>query len=272
MYKRSNDRGCLFWLVLAVGLGFGLLICLVTIVAAGALAYGTTVETNTAVYSEPLDDVESAEIELGIGVGELIVRAGTNADDLFDADVTYAGEIVYDVSAGDTHKAIRLTQRGSVSSPGSWGVFGINLDFLNRSSPQLVWRIDLNRDIPLRLDISGGVGGVELDLTDLQLEDLHVEVGVGGGHIRLPEAQTSYDVRLSGGVGSTEITLPRDAAVRIEASVGVGGITMPDHLNRVSGNGEFVGSSGVWESANFADAETRITITFEGGVGGLTVR
>jgi hypothetical protein len=270
VYKRSGGRGCLFWLLVPAALAFGALICLLSVVTAGlAIGVFPAQEVKAAAYNEPLDGTESAEIQLEIAVGQIIVGAASDSNDLFDADLTYIGEIEYNVS-GSRDKVISLTQRGDVSSP-QWVVFGVNLDFFNRSG-DVTWRIGLSREVPLRLDISGGVGSLDLDLTALQIDELDMAVGVGGSHIRLPEPAENYQVTISGGVGSTEITLPRDVAVRIEASVGVGEVNMPDYLNRVSGERDFVGSDGVWETDGFDQADARIVIRYEGGVGRFTVR
>jgi hypothetical protein len=277
VYKRSGSRGCFFWALLLVALPLSAIICLAT-AASGGLALGlfsSSQEVKTATYNEPLGNTDSAEIELGIGVAKLIIGAAGNSGELFTADVSYVGEINYDVT-GSQQKSVSLRQHGDTSTPGSWRVFGINLDFdffnIFDRSDDLTWRIGLAPDIPLELDVSGGVGEMDLDLTDLQLDDLMVAVGVGGVNLRLPEPQESYRVVINGGVGSTEITLPRNVAVRVETTVGVGGINTPGFLNRVSGEQEFVGAGGVWETEGFDQADTSIVITFDGGVGSLTIR
>ncbi len=59
----------------------------------------------------------------------------------------------------------------------------------------------------------------------------------------------------------------------MDGSTGVGEINLPESYARVSGDSEkFVGESGVWETNNFNNADQKITIEFEGGVGGLTIR
>jgi hypothetical protein len=275
VYKRSGSRGCFFWVLLLVALPLSAIICLAT-AASGGLALGlfsSSQEVKTATYNEPLGNTDAAEIELEIGVAKLIIGAASRSDDLFTADVSYVGEINYNVT-GSQQKSITLRQHGDTSTPGSWRVFGINLDFFNvfDRSDDLTWRIGLAPDLPLELDVSGGVGEMDLDLAGLYLEDLALRVGVGGVNLRLPEPQESYRVVINGGVGSTEISLPRNAAVRVEATVGVGGINTPGFLNRVSGEQEFVGAGGVWETEGFDQADTSIVIIFDGGVGSLTIR
>jgi hypothetical protein len=274
VYKRSGSRGCFFWVLLLVALPLSALFCLVT-AASGGLALGlfSSQEVKTATYNEPLGNTSSAEVELGVGVGRLIVGSSGTSGDLFAADVSYVGEINYNVT-GSQQKSISLQQRGDPGSPGSWRIFGVDLDFFNVFNPSddLTWKIDLTSEIPLTLDISGGVGAGDLDFTALQLDDLKIDVGVGSLDLKLPEPRESYGVVISGGVGSTEITLPRNAAVRVEATVGVGGIDTPGFLNRVSGDQDFVGAGGIWETEGFDQADTRIVITFDGGVGGLTIR
>jgi hypothetical protein len=68
------------------------------------------------------------------------------------------------------------------------------------------------------------------------------------------------------------LDIPRNAAVRLDAETGVGSINVPSHFNQISGSRETVGESGIWETTNFDNAEYRITIEFNGGVGEFTIR
>jgi hypothetical protein len=149
-------------------------------------------------------------------------------------------------------------------------------------------------EIPLTLNIDGSVGQSIIDLSDLQIEGLEVDGDVGDFRITLPATGKTYDVYINGGVGAFEfileqgaavnltidgdvgefvIDVPADAAVRVDADVDVGNINIPSNLIRLSsGDDDLVGESGIWETPGFDEADAKIVIVFNGGVGGLNVR
>ncbi len=231
-------------------------------------------------YSEPLGDASSARIELGIGVGEVNIRAGDTAF-LFDADVRHVGEISYLTSEAEGVKTIRLRQEGSVTTTNLGLTFG--------SERELFWNVGLSARVPLDLMISGGVGENTIDLSGLQISNFNYNAGVGRNHITLPEGSYNSiissgvgevnitlnglvvgELTIEGGVGGTMLDLPNDAPIRVQASTGLGGVNMPSFLRRVSGEND----NGVWESESYASASPteRLSIRYSGGVGGLTVR
>ncbi|MGD8864542.1 MAG: LiaF-related protein [Anaerolineales bacterium] len=257
----------------------------VVILAGGLLGYSrSSVEVVTEQFSETIGVAESAEIELDLSVGPTTVYALTDKDTLFDAEVTHIGEMDFSVS-GTQQKTIRLDEK-QVNVEFNW------LDLVDRDD--LEWDIGVTSLIPVSLQIDGGVGGAELDLTDLILESLTVNVGVGDLTLSLPQSEDTYEVRIDGGVGETEVKIargadvtltingsvgdvrvevPSNAEVRVDASVGVGNIRLPSNYDRVSGSdGNIVGESGIWETSGYQDADQQIVINFDGGVGDFIVR
>jgi hypothetical protein len=227
---------------------------------------------------------EDSEIELDFSVGPATVYPLNDENLLFDAAVTHIGEMDFAVS-GTASKVIRLDERQENVDLG-W------FDLVNKD--ELKWDVGITKLIPVTLDIKGGVGESELDLGELLLADLTVDVGVGDLNLSLPASEAGYEVYLDGGVGATDIDiarganvtitidgsvgdvridLPSNAEVRVDASVGVGNIRLPSNFERVSGSdGNIVGDSGVWETSGYADADIRITIKYDGGVGDLIIR
>ena len=62
----------------------------------------------------------------------------------------------------------------------------------------------------MELDIPGGVGEAELDLSELDLTDLELDIGVGEFRIYLPSTSESYDAKITGNVGETFFELQAD--------------------------------------------------------------
>ncbi len=270
----------------AIGLGAVVFVVLLMLVGPG-LGWSAGVEVKTANYAEPLGDAQSARVVLRAGVSEVTLRPLTDSSNLFEADLTYIGDLTYDV-AGGAQRMITLAQRGAVQTSfnNAFGLFN--------PSAQLKWDVRLNPAVPLALEVSGGVGDTRLELMDFDLTVLNVSGGVGSLQLALPGSPARYSAQISGstgdcdvrieegadlsltingGVGDVTITLPAGAAARVNARTGVGSLNIGGGLNRVSGSDDRgVGGSGVWETPGYAAADRRIDIEFNGGVGDLTVR
>ncbi len=267
-----------------IGLGtLGLAIVLMLI--GPGLGLAGNYEVETAAFSEPVGDARSAEVTLNLSVGRATVTALNDSTALIDADLTYVGEVEFQAE-GETDKTIRLGLREGFNGFNFTGPF----DFFGwlGSEDELHWDIGLSPDVDLRLAINGGVGEANLDLSGLQLTALDANIGVGKINLILPAA-SGYTAQVDGGVGEVDITIeegasltldinsgvggvsidvPDGAAVRLEADPGLGGVETPGWLALVSGDDD----DGVWETEGFSRADSRITITFDGGIGGLTIR
>ncbi len=250
-----------------------------------ALGWAGQAEVKAGEYAEPMDDTRMASVDLSLAVADTTITALTDSPSLFTADVRYLGEIEYqaDTTNGKTH--IRMENRGDQSTFWNFGWF--------EPQPALRWDIGLNPDIPLDLTINSGVGQSTLNLQDLNLTHLRLNGGVGDLRLNLPATETSYGVNLNSGAGSASITLeegaavtldinggvgnvtidvPDQAAVRVDAETGVGNVTLPSWLEVVSRDDRTVGEDGVWQSQAFSASTRPIIITYDGGVGSLTIK
>ena len=289
------------------------LVCPLALIGAGLfLLLGRNVaafsasEVKTDRFTALLAGTTSAQVELGLSVGESHIHALSDAGNLIDANLTYIGAIDFTVT-GEAEKSVCLRQK--------WDDF---LRWLNpanwfRSPVRLRWDIGLSPHVPMTLAVSGGTGNVQLDLRELNLSDFHLSGGTGRVYAALPGSSAGYTAQIAGGTGNlnveipdgasvglslsggtgavrlnigadaavnahltggtglTTLDLPRDAAVHLSARTGVGSITVPPHFVRLTGGEHVVGQSGVWETPNFSEAARQISIEFTGGVGGLVV-
>ncbi len=301
--KRKNDHsgsgnptgayiliglGVIFLLMNVLDFSWGQLWPLILIGIGAYLLLGRNSATGakTEYFNEPLGTATSADIDLNLSVGEATVSALSDAGQLIDAEITYVGDVLFEVS-GENQKHIKLSQTGESGlqwiNPANWS-----------NKPKYAWRIGLSEQVPMNLNIQGGVGEAKIDLRRLQLTDLRLHGGLGKLDARLPEAAQGYDVDLHGGVGELKVDLPPatdlnlrvqggigeitlstpvNTAVRIEARGGISNVNVPSSLNRLERGGDFdMGNSGVWESPNFENAAHRIVIDYRGGVGELKVR
>ena len=241
-------------------------------------AMGGTAETTRASLSESRDRAASARIEIAFPVGQASIKAlEPGSPNLFEAELTYVGEIEFEVSGG-AERVISLRQKGS-----SVGDFGA----MAGKARELRWDIALARNLPMQLSIAGGVGEADIDLSGLQIDALKMETGVGKALATLPAQDGPLAAKFTGGVGITEvkvpadaygelditgglgsvnITLPPDSAARVEGKTGLGAIDLPESYLRVAGEKK-AKSRLVWQTADYADADQGTIIRYTGGVG-----
>ncbi len=244
------------------------------------------VELITERFTESIGSATSARVNLDLDIGKTTLAALTDPNTLIDAEITHFGEVNFDVR-GDKQKTISISHRASQINIGNW--------FLTTDTDRnrIWWDIRLSPEIPLTLNINGSIGETIIDLSELQIEDLEVDGDVGDFQITLPAMEKAYDVDINGGVGAFEVILergaavnmridgdvgefvidvPADAAVRIDAEIDIGNVNIPSSFVRLSGGNDVIGESGIWETPGFDEAEVKIVIVFNGGVGDLTVR
>ena len=240
-------------------------------------------------FSEPLNDAQSARVDLHLSAGSAIISPLTDSATLIDAELTYVGDVDFQVM-GDTEKRVTLKQGADAYiawlNPANW---------FNGQHGGLPWNIHLSPAVPMVLNVHGGAGEANLDLRPLQISELNYSAGVGRTDINLPaESPTQQlDARISGGVGEVRVAVPSglsarldvkggvgeitidpppNAAIRIHANSGIGDVNLPSRLVRIEGGDTSFGQSGIWESADYAQAATRIDIDYNGGIGELTLR
>lgn len=257
-------------------------------------------------FTEIVGNASAAKIRLDTPVGETTVRAALG-DALIDAEITHVGEVQFAV-VGDTEKHVTLSQqsaaadwiRGIIGWIGSQGKLRWDVAL----TPNIPLSVDIHSgvgkstydlsrlkltsleihggtgEIEVRLPqteallpavVNGGVGEVEVDVPANSNVDLELRAGTGQIELEVGE-NTALDAVIRGGVGQTDIRVAPGAAVRLEAKMGLGQIDVPSSYARVSGNNAAFGGQGVWQTANYETAARRITITFDGGVGGLKLR
>jgi hypothetical protein len=267
----------------AIGIGAVALAVVLVLTAPtiGIVPTGETLKTET--FSEPVGDATSAQLDLDLSIGKTTINALSDSTNLLDAEITYWGEIKFNVS-GEKHKTISLSQRS----------FRFDFpDFNWFDTEDLMWDIGLSPDVQLSLDIEGSVGQSILDLRGLQIEEVNVSGDVGETTLSLPAMKKTYNVNIDGGVGRFIINLeesaavnltidgdvgdfaidvPDNAAVRVDAEVDIGDLHIDSRFDKISGgDDDFISESGVWETPGFASADTKIFIVFNGGIGSLRV-
>jgi hypothetical protein len=260
-------------------------------------------EIQVASYSQPVDDAESATVNLHGALGETTVKSLVDSKNLFEADLAYLGEVEFNVT-GDTEKTVTLRQKSGMPFKG----------FFRRNLEGLHWDVRISPALPVALNVHGTVGPTQLDLSALNLKsvslhglvaksrlvlpkhtdgysahihgnvgpfkvampestaiDMHVHGNVGKTEIDIPEKAGTTTINLHGSVGKVQIAVPSEAAVQVVTNGNLGSVRTPSHLRRAKARQSIFAASGTWETDGFDDAEHPITIRMQGGVGSLSI-
>lgn len=252
-----------FWPVLLIALGVRLVLgrgllasaiiaALLVLALAGATAIalgrgpfeGRTRET----IEEPKDESDRLEAKLRVGAGSLQVSAlPAGSSDLV------VGE--FDGGARTTLRRRGGTALLEVNSGPSW----------------LPWRagvggdgtVQLNREIPIELDVDAGAADMLLDLTDLQVTLLDLDTGASKVEVRLPAQVASGQLELNAGAADITIVVPQGVAARIRVSNPLSSLEIDET--------RFPRAGKVYESPDYATAGRRFDIDIDVAAASLKV-
>lgn len=220
-----------------------------------SFAGGGVLPTNTAVtdqLSQPLGDIQSAALDLNIGIATTNVTAlAPGAADLMSGTFAHTPgtRIVKNYSVVGSAARLELREEG--------------LDFPMFDYGGSRWDIGLNPQVPIALSVNGGLGRANLDFGALKITSLSIDAGVGSITIATPKTGVA-SMRVNGGVGSATITIPDGVAANIRVNSGLGGVHMSESRFPKFGDG--------YQSADYASAANKIDIDVNGGVGSINIR
>ncbi len=226
----------------------GLLLPAMLATACNVVSVGPTETEHETVALEAID---SAEISLKMGVGDLTVSGG--GDNLLDADFTY--------NVPEWKPQITYNTRGQT------GVLSVEQPSVSSAVPddrvKNQWELRLENTVEKEVTVSLGVGKGNLSFGGLNLTNLDVSVGVGETTIDHPGAWTQHaDIKIKGGIGETTVILPPDVGVRVTTQTGIGDILAYD----LRQNGK------VYTNDAYETSDIRLTIDVTGGVGRIVLK
>ncbi|MCJ7717003.1 MAG: DUF5668 domain-containing protein [Anaerolineales bacterium] len=212
----------------------------------------------TAHVEQALEDFESASILIDWTSQPGSIQALKKSENLIEGDLTYQGELIFDVQSQNSKADIRLDTRLIEN----WGF----TPFQNNTNAE--WDISLTPEILLDLVLDTGSGSCEFDLSELTLEELYLDSGSGSISLSLPEDQ-SFSFTMDSGSGSVKIDIPTGTGIRVELDSGSGSFNPGGNFELVSGeqNGD-----GVWETKNYENSRFQIEMGIDQGSGSITFR
>jgi hypothetical protein len=271
---------------------------------------GADADLRETTFVEPLADASRATVRLDLTIGHVKIEAlPADSDKLIEAEVTSIGAVEMVTATEGDAKSVRLRQKRTTDAdlfkPVKDAVDAV------AHNPELQWTVRLSPRLPIRLIVNAGLTLDTFDLSGLNLQRLSVDSGTGTTKVTFPAGVTVAEVEggvgvlemtvpdganttlnldigagstvlhvgdanlraeIEGGVGNCEVSIPAGAALRVRGESGLGNIDVPHRAEAVQFESEFISESGTWQTADFAFAQQKIDIRYDGGVGSLIIR
>jgi len=205
--------------------------------------------------SQPLGDATQARVVIGPAVGTLRVGSLPESNDLV------AGRI-QPISGERVARDFRVEGETAIVTLQSEGTFTAFSPFAGGWGDQRGWDLGLNPDVPLKLEISLGVGESDLGLAGLQVSDLDVSSGVGHTTVILPD-EGRFRARIDGAIGQTVVLIPAGLEARVRVDTGIAGSQLPASYRR---------QDDVYTSPGYAGAEDYVDLEVSQAIGNISIR
>lgn len=198
-----------------------------------------------------LGDTSRADLELDMAMGRLHLTGGAEPGEAISGTIglSRGQRLIADgAERGETARA-------RVAAEGRWFRFGVdpaNVD---------PWHLRLTDEVPVQVRVSTGVGETRMDLSTLTLEEVRIDVGVGRTVVTLPDRGRPR-VRIDGGIGETVVRIPDAIPARIAVTTGLGAANVDE---------DFVRSGEVYTSPGWDDADERLDVVVDSGIGTVRV-
>lgn len=243
-------------LILMLAAGFMALVFFARYIPALAdLAREPALETYT--FEHPLAGLEAAKVRIDWSSRPGELRALQDSRNLIQASITTYGAPDFYVTQTNNTVQVRIGARETTP------MFGLRP---GGSAVGQDWKIQLHPDIMLDLDLDCGSGRYDFDLSGLWLSNLRLDGGSGAIQLSLP-ADSSFEGRITGGSGELVITAPKGVGLRVLLDGGSGAFTVAN-LTRIEGDED----ESVWESKDYANAETQIVLRIDQGSGAIRIQ
>ncbi len=197
------------------------------------------------IYTEEINDrVELGNLDLDIGASNFTI---SSTDD----------------------KLIRLKQDGAfkykVTSKGNVE----NVELSNKSTnlyntgPRNL-SLEINKNIPWKLDIDVGAVSGDLDLKDIIVKDIDLDMGAGNLEISLGNLSEKSYLDLDAGASKITINLPKDSGLKVDFDGALNSSNIDSLALTKLGDGNYI-------SNNYEEAKVKFEIEVDMGVGSFEI-
>lgn len=195
-------------------------------------------------YASDAVGIEEAFMNLDLSTGSVIVKS--------QPDTT----LMYSIP----EKGIDVAE---FTQTGTFGELEIKAD--NKSSLNVFqsknFEVVLPEGSDWSFEIDGGVLALEMDLTSLKTTGGNIDLGIGALELIFGDEATGY-YEIDLGVGDILITIPDKIGVKLIKDSGVASIDTPNYTK----------NDGIYYSKNYEDAENKIEINLDIGVGNFEIK
>jgi hypothetical protein len=257
-----------FWPVLIIIIGLGILlrrynvwlVSLLVLAIFGACLgiaiwqYSPSLSSGigTKSYSEPLDDIERAQIEIDFSAGNITIGSlppgSTNFVEI-DSEVRNSRETInVDFHQQDGEGKLYL----STVNQWFWG------------GDRIRWEVNFTRSIPLAISIKSAASNVELDLSELKVTELRLDVDAGNYIVTTPSRAGISDIEIEANAANIEVTIPDGVAAKIQVDTNLSVLDVDE--SRFPQQGDY------YMSQDFVSAENRVELEIDCDVGRVQVK
>lgn len=232
-------------------LGRIIIACVILIGMVGGLWFMTTgADPRTSTPIEyPRDDATSFVLNLQPKVGSLSIGAATDSANLIGGVVSVPRgvHLVEDFSGG-TRARLRLD---TLPSSRRW--------WPGQSES---WDLRLDNYTLLDILVDQGIGNIDLDLSELRVNQVKTDFGIATTNIALPSSG-NYDIYIDGGIGTILLKVPYEMEVYISVDGGIVTKTFPSSYTRIDN---------AWTSPGYDGSENSVNVNMGLGIGTIVVR
>ena len=207
---------------------------------------GETGPHRTLTQTVPFDEsIESLELEVAFGAGELIIKAGNITDLVQNSVSTYSmDDPELDFEKEGSTMDVELSKHGKK-------MFGSKHD---------EWSIEIMPGIASELELNYGAAESQIDLTDLEIDEL--EISSGATETTIIFATYPTKVKVDTGASSLNLLFPEDVGVAIDIDGGAVSKTLTG----------FTKKGGTYFSEGYDEFETKITVDIDAGATSITAQ
>jgi len=149
---------------------------------------------------------------------------------------------------------------------GGEGTLSLSMERVNRrfwDEAKTKWEVKFARTIPLTMKVKAAVGNLELDLSELDINEFQMDLDVGNCRLKMPSSAGITRAYIKADVANLEVIIPESVAARLQVDTDLCAFEIDG--SRFSREGDYYISSG------FESAENRIELELDCDIGRVRV-
>ncbi len=220
-------------------------------------------------YVEPLGDAQRLRLNMAFFRGDVELTSDTTVSDSFArllaADFgSHPARVIREQSDGDV--------KFHLASSGPFLRHTSDDGYIKRESRISFpvgfadWKLALSPDVESDIEIIAGATDLDMDIRELNVRNLDIEAGASDIRVQLPADAGQTHVDIAAGASDIELLVPDDVAARIDIAAPLGSVWI-DPSSRFM---EI--EDGVYQSANYFEAQNRVWVDIEAISANVTAR